>query len=186
MTSLGPTNRVPLVRCLALGQPSQRGFTLIEVLIVVVIVAVMAATVAFSINGGDRDRRVKVEVDRLAGLLEMTRNQAIQRNEEWGVYVDEASFSFATFDEQTREWTDYEQRPLRETKLENLRLELYVDNQLELPEQYEDDGVPDLVFFSSGESMKFDLRVEPNWEGPAWTISSDGLSRAEAKREEEF
>lgn len=165
---------------------NNRGFTLIEVLIVVVIVAIMAATVAVGLSGGDRDRRLKVEVNRLTGLLELTRSQAIQRNEEWGVYIDESSFSFANFDETTRKWVDYEQRPLRNTTLENLRLELYVDDQLELPEQFEDDSVPDLVFFSSGESMKFDLRVQPNWEGPVWTISSDGLSRSEATREEDF
>ena len=43
---------------------------------------------------------------------------------------------------------------------------------------------PDLVFFSSGESQKYDLRVQPAWETEAWIIKSDGLSRAEAIQEE--
>ena len=83
---------------------ARRGFTLIEVLVVVVIVAIMSATVAISFNGGDRDRRLRAEAFRLAGLLELTRNQAIQRNEEWGLFVDESTISFATFDETNREW----------------------------------------------------------------------------------
>lgn len=161
-----------------------RGFTLIEVLIVIVIVAIMSATVAISFNGGDRERRLKAEVLRMAGLLELTRNQAIQRNEEWGMFVDESTFSFATFDEDAREWIPWQQRPLKETTLENMRLELYVDEQVELPGTYDEGDVPDLVFFSSGESQKYTLRVQPNWETKAWTIESDGLSTAEATQEE--
>ncbi len=160
------------------------GFTLIEVLIVIVIVAIMSATVAISFNGGDRDRRLKAEVLRMAGLLELTRNQAIQRNEEWGMFVDESTFSFATFDEESREWIPWQQRPLKETTLENIRLELYVDEQVELPGTYDEGDVPDLVFFSSGESQKYTLRVQPNWETTAWTVKSDGLSTAEATQEE--
>ena len=160
------------------------GFTLIEVLIVIVIVAIMSATVAISFNGGDRERRLKVEVQRIAGLLELTRSQAIQRNEEWGLFVDESTFSFAYFDEETRDWVPWQQRPLRETTLENMRLELSVDEQVELPGTFDEGDVPDLVFFSSGESQKYDLRIQPAWETMAWTIKSDGLSRAEAVQEE--
>ncbi len=160
------------------------GFTLIELLIVIVIVAIMAAAVAISYNGGDRVRRLQADAQRIAGLLEMTRSEAIRRNEEWGVFVDESALSFASFDPQSREWVDYDERPLQEMTLENIRFELYLDNQLELPERFEEGKVPDLVFFSSGESMKFDLRLQPDWETAAWTISSDGLSRTEATREE--
>jgi len=160
------------------------GFTLIELLIVIVIVAIMAATVAISYNGGDRVRKLQADAQRIAGLLEMTRSEAIRRNEEWGVFVDDGALSFASFDQQAREWVDYEERPLQELKLDNISFELYLDNQLELPKRFDAGKVPDLVFFSSGESMKFDLRMQPNWETAAWTISSDGLSRAEAMREE--
>lgn len=167
-----------------LATTARRGFTLIEVLVVIVIVAIMSATVAISFNGGDRDRRLRAEVLRIAGLLELTRNQAIQRNEEWGLFVEESTFSFATFDEESREWVAWEQRPLKETTLENMRLELRVDDQVQLPDNYDEGEVPDLVFFSSGESQKYDLRVQPEWETRAWTISSDGLSSAEAEQEE--
>ncbi len=163
---------------------ARRGFTLIEVLVVVVIVAIMSATVAISFNGGDRDRRLRAEAFRLAGLLELTRNQAIQRNEEWGLFVDESTISFATFDETNREWVDWEQRPLKEFSLENIRLELSIDEQSQVPDSYATGDLPDLVFFSSGESQKYDLRVQPDWEAAAWTISSDGLSSAAAVQEE--
>jgi len=166
------------------GRAKDSGFTLIELLIVIVIVAIMAATVAISYNGGDRVRRLQADAQRIAGLLELTRSEAIRRNEEWGVFVDESGLSFASFDSQNREWIDYEERPLQEFTLDNVRFELYLDNQLELPKRFEEGKVPDLVFFSSGEAMKFDLRLQPNWEAAAWTISSDGFSRSEAVREE--
>jgi len=100
------------------------------------------------------------------------------------LFVDESTFSFATFDEDNREWVAWEQRPLRETTLENMRLELSVDEQVQLPGNYDEGDVPDLVFFSSGESQKYDLRLQPQWEARAWTISSDGLSSAAAVQEE--
>lgn len=160
------------------------GFTLIELLIVIVIVAIMAATVVISYSGGDRELKLQADARRIAGLMEITRSEAIRRNEEWGVFVGESEISFASFDAQNRAWVDYDERPLQETRLANISLELYLDDQLELPKRFEQGEVPDLVFFSSGESMKFDLRLQPDWETAAWTISSDGLSRSEATREE--
>ncbi len=185
MTSSGRP-RLPLIvssRWCGAGA-CNRGFTLVELLIVVVIVAIMAATVTISFNGGDRARRLQVDAQRLAALLELTRTEAIRRNQEWGVYVEESSLSFASFDERNRDWVAYDQRPLTEITLENIKLELRVDNQLEVPKRFDARNVPDLVFFSSGESMKFDLRLQPDWQTAAWTVSSDGLSRTEAKREE--
>ena len=160
------------------------GFTLVELLAVIVIVGIMVSTVVISYSGGDRVRRLQADAQRIAGLLELTRSEAIRRSQEWGVFVDESALSFASFDPQNREWVDYDERPLQETTLENIRFELYLDNQLELPKRFEEGNVPDLVFFSSGEAMKFDLRLQPDWETPAWTVSSDGLSRAEASRDE--
>ena len=161
-----------------------RGFTLIELLIVIVIVAVMASTVAISYSGGDRARRLQTDAQRVAGLFEMTRTEALRRNQEWGVFVDESSLSFASFDEENREWIPYDERPLNEFSLENVKFELYLDNQLELPKRFEEGNVPDLVFFSSGETMTFDLRLQPDWEAAAWVVKSDGLSQALAEREE--
>ena len=78
----------------------------------------------------------------------------------------------------------YDERPLNEFSLENVKFELYLDNQLELPKRFEEGNVPDLVFFSSGETMTFDLRLQPDWEAAAWVVKSDGLSQALAEREE--
>lgn len=180
MTQRLPTPAISARRLPVLS--GQRGFTLIEIMVVVVIVAIMATTVAVSFSGGDRDRRLQVDAQRVASLLELTRTQALQRSEEWGVLVEESSISFSSFDEDTREWVAYDQRPFRELSIEDVRFELYVDEQLEMPEQYEEGEVPDLVFFSSGESQNYKLRLQPKWEGLAWSIESDGLSSAELTR----
>ena len=41
-----------------------------------------------------------------------------------------------------------------------------------------------MILFSSGEVTPFTLYMEPQWDVPAWEISSDGLSRTRAERAE--
>jgi general secretion pathway protein H len=163
---------------------NRNGFTLIEILVVVVIVAVMAGTVAISFTGADREQLLRTEAERLAMLLEMARQQAVQRNEEWGFFVDESSYGFAAYDEQLGEWVPWNKRPLSDATLDNIRLRLSVEEQIHLPGERSEDARPDLVFFSSGESQPFELWLQPNWETRDWRIASDGLSRIEAERSE--
>ena len=63
-----------------------------------------------------------------------------------------------------------------------MRLEVSVDDEIRLPGVEDNDTTPDVIFFSSGESQAFDMRLVPEWESRPWLIESDGLSRVSIER----
>src|SRR5512142_3143827 len=70
-----------------------RGFSLIELLVVVVIVAVLALAVTLSV-AGSADRQLLRETDRFEGLIRLACEKAEQRGREIGVDVGTGGFSF--------------------------------------------------------------------------------------------
>ena len=149
-----------------------------------VIVAVMVATVVAGYSGADREQTAKVEARRLGQMLEYSRQQAVLRNEEWGIYVEIDGYSFVSYDEINEEWVPESDRPLGEFVLPRMRLEVSVDDEIRLPGVEDNDTTPDVIFFSSGESQAFDMRLVPEWESRPWLIESDGLSRVSVERQE--
>jgi type IV fimbrial biogenesis protein FimT len=71
-----------------------RGFTLIEVIVVMVIVAVAVLAVAPQITSWLRDTQVRNTADSLVNAVNRARNEAVRRNEEvslWLVSTDDAN-----------------------------------------------------------------------------------------------
>jgi general secretion pathway protein H len=165
------------------GQP--RGFTFIELLVVVTLVAILTGTVVLGFTGADTQQEMKGFAQRFGYRIELARQQALQRNREWGVYVDEQSYRFAEYDPDLEEWLEQTGRPFAHPELPAyLRLRLETEGVGELPFA-DGEAVPRLLVFSSGEITPFTLYFSPEGEEPAWQVSSDGLSRSKAQRESE-
>ncbi len=159
------------------------GFTLIEILVVVTIVAIVVATVVLGFTGADSEKRLEGEAYQFVQRFELARTFSLQRNAEWGVYVEPDGYEFAEFDVDAGSWLRWSDRPLQRVGVdESMSLRVKHD-EVELPNAGEED-LPDLVIFSSGEVTPFSLYVEPDWETRAWIISSDGIGRAEVRRDD--
>ena len=65
-----------------------KGFTLIELLVVVAIVAVLAGLIGTSFIGGGQNQAMEGFAYRMAQRMELARDRALQRNREWGLYID--------------------------------------------------------------------------------------------------
>ena len=76
-----------------------KGFSLLELLLVVVIISVLMGTVVLSFFGSDREQRLKTAAQRMATAIELARQESLTRNETWGIYVDVDSYAFAIYDE---------------------------------------------------------------------------------------
>lgn len=162
---------------------SNRGFTLLEVLIVIVIVGILAGAVVVGFVGSDREQNLKTEAEKIAALIELARDEALQRNEEWGVVVDEDGYSFRVFDEAERRWVEHEERPFHPRAVEEIRLRIRVDD-LDVARLGEGkQRRPELIIFSSGEQTPFEIELEPNWDTRRWIVFSDGLARTKIRRE---
>jgi type II secretion system protein H len=161
------------------------GFTLLELLVVIVIIGVIAGTVVFRYMGGDREYRLRTEAERLALLLDLARDTAVARNEEWGLYVDGREYTFAVFDPDEGQWREQDERPFVARSLETATLGVKIEKR-ELPTAARGMGgakAPSVVIFSSGEQTPFEIELKPDWETKPWRVHSDGLSRALAERE---
>ena len=160
-----------------------RGFTFLELLVVVTLVAILTGTVVLGFAGADAQQEIKGFAQRFAYRVELARQQALQRNREWGVYVEEKGYRFAEFDPEVGEWIERSRRPFGNDELPDyLSLRLQTEGVGELPFGDADD-LPRLLIFSSGEITPFTLLLRPEVDMAAWEVRSDGLSRARARRE---
>jgi general secretion pathway protein H len=106
-----------------------RGFTLIEIMIVVVIIGVISATVLLSVNLTGRDKDLDKESDRLLTLVNYVREQAEMQTREFGIVVHDDGYQFVAYDTRRRLWREiYEDDVLRQRKLPaGLDFKLIVD-----------------------------------------------------------
>lgn len=156
------------------------GFSLIEILIVIVLVGILTATVVLSAGGDDRER-VKGAAEQLAYTMELARQYALQRNREWGVYVEENEVRFAEFDPDRRTWVEQTHRPFGNfERPENVLVRAETEGQEQIPAR-DRERLPQVLLFSSGEVTPFKVFLEPEPDGQTWIVRSDGLSTVRAE-----
>jgi general secretion pathway protein H len=157
------------------------GFTLIEMLVVVVIIGILASTVVLGFVGSDREQNLRTEAERLAALIEMARSEAVQRNEEWGVSINETSYRFLVFNPLNHSWVEQKKSPFHPRKTADVTLTVKVD-QLTMPGETANGSAPNIIMFSSGEQTPFEIEITPQWKSNPWRVNSDGVSRTSAQR----
>ncbi|MEA3183454.1 MAG: ral secretion pathway protein [Gammaproteobacteria bacterium] len=106
-----------------------RGFTLIEIMIVVVIIGVISAAVLLSVNITGRDNDLEKESDRLLTLVNYAREQAEMQTREYGILVHDDGYQFVAYDTRRGLWREiYEDEALHMRKLpDGLDFKLVVD-----------------------------------------------------------
>jgi general secretion pathway protein H len=119
---------VKLVRT-GLARSRSRGFTLIEIMIVVVIIGVISAGVLLSVNLTGKDHDLDKESERLLTLVNYAREQAEIQTREYGVIFHEDGYQFVAYDTRRQRWREvYEDEILRLRKLpDGLDVKLIVD-----------------------------------------------------------
>jgi general secretion pathway protein H len=170
----------------ALPNTFQKGFTLLEVLVVVSLVSILTGVVVLGFTGADTQQAAKGTAQQLAFRIELARQQALNRNREWGIYVDEQSYRFAEFNqadgEAEGEWEEQFQRPFDEIDVPDfVTLRIETEGVGELPFA-DGERLPQILVFSSGEVTPFSVYLELPGELEPWIVNSDGLSRARAMR----
>lgn len=159
-----------------------QGFTLIEILVVIAILAVLMGTVIVGFTGADEERRLRAVAEGIQARLELARQNALQRNREWGVHVQDNAYHFTEFNPQAGVWATQGQRPFAAGGAPRIEFEVEVEGfdigQFGAPEE----ELPDIVLFSSGEVTPFTWTLKPDWDTTPWVLSSDGLAAVTAER----
>jgi general secretion pathway protein H len=159
---------------------SNRGFTLLEILVAMVIISLVIGISMFMI-GDNRTRYLDHESRRFLAVMQMAADEAVLQFSQLGVVLDNKSYRFVVFDEAAQAWIPYtkaEDQTYRDYELPfgmflevdldgvdaGLRssieeLTLIDEDELNRFEEEEEDArlQPQIFLFSSGEISDFDV-----------------------------
>ncbi|HEJ1606245.1 type II secretion system minor pseudopilin GspH [Pseudomonas aeruginosa] len=149
----------------------QRGFTLLEVLVVILLIGLLAGLVGVTqVDGsGQQARR---ETERLRSLVGLLRQDAMLSQRDYGLRIDQQGYSVQVLD-LDGEWRlapGY--RP--QTLPDSLRLDLQIGENGATLGRARQNRAPQLLVLSNDEVTPFTLRLEYR-QKPLYALSSDGL-----------
>ena len=154
-----------------------RGFTLIEILVVVVIIGLVSAGMLLSISLTGRDRDLEKESDRLLALFTYAREQAELQTREYGILFQDDGYEFLAYDPRRAAWRSvFEDEVLAARKLpDGLGVKLMVDARpvvLSRPKNATD-KTPQVMIFSNGDLSAFAATLERDAGVRSVTLAPD-------------
>ena len=154
-----------------------RGFTLIEIMVVVLIIGVMTAGLMLSVSLTGRDRELEKESDRLLALINYAREQAELQTREYGVIFQDDNYEFVAYDVHRQVWRSlFEDDALVLRRLPyGLNVKLKIETRpvvLKKPENAKD-KTPQVMIFSSGDLTQFEVTLERDGGVRSVTIVQD-------------
>lgn len=179
-----------------------KGFTLIEILVVVTIIAIVTsvAMLSLSLVGDDRDART--DARRLASLLEVALDESIMQGREFGIELLTGGYRFVEYDRANRQWVEipFDETLRPRTLSEGVTMDLYIEDQrviledeaAEIEIEDEDDErsdkirnyVPHVFVFSSGDVTPFEVLMARSATDEPIVLSVDAFGQAEIRTED--
>ena len=174
-----------------------RGFTLIELMVVVLIIGLVAATVVLSVGVTGRDNELEKESERVLALIKYAREKAELQTREFGLFCGETEYEFLTFDARKSVWRSVdEDEALRARKLPaGLNLRLIIEGRPVVLKRAEDkkkltdeeqekadrERLPHIILYSNGDLTPFQLTVEREGGVRSITMSSNDQGQIESE-----
>lgn len=150
-----------------------RGFTLLELLVVLVLIGIITSFAVLSISTGGLNRQLEQEGRRFISLVEMAGDEALLQSRELGIDFTQTGYRFLHLVE--GQWIPYQGDKIfrNRTLPDSVSYQLYIDGlPVVLPEQFEAikqgsaaEGEatvllkPQLFILSSGERNPFELQL---------------------------
>ncbi len=163
-----------------------KGFTLVEILVVLVIMAVVISMAVLSINVGGRDSQLDEEGRRIVGLIGLLHDQALLEGRDFGMLIEPQAYEFLVYDNLRERWRPYDENPSfrRRTLPKGLRFGLALDSRpivLKAPDpNLPGDAAPpapQLAIAASGEGTPFQLTITRADTGAKTMVSGDAFGK---------
>lgn len=176
-----------------------RGFTLIEVLVVITIVGIVLSMAVLSLGMLGENKQLDTEVRRYVSLVELARDESMLQGREYGLELLQQGYRFVELDPLTRQWTEIlGDDVLRARELpETIELDLFLEDQrialaydpVALNAEDKDKKkikqyAPHVFIFSSGEMTPFELHFRQPVNDESAILTADIFGKLELVDEE--
>lgn len=167
---------------------SQRGFTLLELMIVVVIISILLAAALLSMSFTSMERILKEEGRRFSALLSYAREEAILQTLDLGFQIEDSGYHFLLLDPLTGQWVDADfDEVLRARSFpQDIEATLWIEGagfELGDPNAEKPDpgNLPQVFILSSGEVSPFELILTSSVSPVKVTVSGqlDGKTKVD-------
>lgn len=153
-----------------------RGYTLIEILIVIVIISIVASVATLSIHF-NRNKQIEGLANQVTDLILLAENDAMMRSQVLGVGFTANTMQFFEWDEKKNVWQPAPEKNFQPKKLlEDLSVTLSI-NSNDVPL----DGTPQLIISPSGDLPAFTLSLGNKNQAPLYQVIGEDNGQVYAR-----
>jgi general secretion pathway protein H len=142
-----------------------KGFTLIEILVVMLIIAAVISLTVLSVNTTGRDSQLDEESRRIEGLVGLLHERALLEGRDFGLRIEPSAYEFVFYDTRRDRWLLLDQeREFRHRELpKGISFQLQLDSQTVVIKPVDrnltggDPPGPQVAIAASGEGTPFRL-----------------------------
>lgn len=170
-----------------------RGFTLVEILVVVVIMAVVISLAVLSVGVTGRDAGLDQETRRLEGLMQLLHERALLEGRDFGLRLEPAAYEFLAYDSFRDRWLPMPQdQEFRHRDLPpGLSFQLQLDSLVVVlkPADRKMSGerglaAPQVTIAASGEGTPFRLTLTRDQSKTSAALRGDALGKISRENSE--
>jgi general secretion pathway protein H len=163
-----------------------KGFTLVEILVVVVIMAVVIALAVLSIGTTGRDSQLDEESRRIQGLIDILHERALLEGRDFGVRIESTGYEFAVYNADRDRWlTLNDEQEFRHRELpKGVRFQLQLDSVDIVLKPVERDALndrppppPQLAIAASGDGTPFKLTLTREATQARASVNGDAFGK---------
>ena len=163
-----------------------KGFTLVEILVVVVIMAVVISLAILSVGVTGRDSQLDEETRRVEGLVGLLHERALLEGRDFGLRIEPTAYEFVVYDPDRDRWLtlDQEQEFRHRDLPKGLSFQLQLDSQTvvlkAIDRQLSADAVPptpQVAIAASGEGTPFRLTLSRDATRAKASVAGDAMGK---------
>jgi general secretion pathway protein H len=162
-----------------------KGFTLVEILVVIVIIAVVISLTLLSVGATGRDSQLDEESRRIEGLVGLLHERALLEGRDFGLRIEPAAYEFVVYDSRHDRWAMLDQeREFRHRELpKGISFQLQLDSQTVVIKPIDrnlssgDVQNPQVAIAASGEGTPFRLTLQRDGSPAKASVDGDALGK---------